>query len=175
MKILGLFRHAKSEWDDSDKRDFDRGINERGRRGARLMGRHIREREGRWDVLLASPAERVRVTLDEARPGPQAEWDKRLYLASSDTILDILRERGGEAASILVAGHNPGLGDLILDLVAPQAENGLFDEAKIKFPTAAHAVLELEIERWADISPGRGRLVHFVRPRDLDPTLGPEL
>ena len=49
------------------------------------------------------------------------------------------------------------------------------DEAMRKFPTAAYAVLELDIAQWADVDEGRGRLVHFVRPRDLDPALGPKL
>ena len=36
-----------------------------------------------------------------------------------------------------------------------------------KFPTAALAVLDFDIERWRDIQPGEGELVDFVRPRDL--------
>ena len=42
MKILGLLRHAKSDWDDTSQRDFDRGLNERGRKGAAKIGQHIR-------------------------------------------------------------------------------------------------------------------------------------
>lgn len=174
MKILGLLRHAKSEWGDSDKRDFDRGVNARGCRGARLMGDHMRRRGMKWDRVLASPAQRVRITLEEARPGPEAEWDRRFYLASSETILDMLREVEGDPAAVLIAGHNPGLGDMVLELVPPGRENALFDEAKIKFPTASLAVFELDIDEWSDIAPGCGTLIHFARPRDLDPDLGPE-
>ncbi len=59
MKRLGLLRHAKSDWDDLSLRDFDRGLNKRGRKGAALMGAHIRDSgvNGTWS--LASPAERV--------------------------------------------------------------------------------------------------------------------
>jgi len=172
VKTLGLLRHAKSDWGPSDKRDFDRGLNTRGRRGAALMGDHIRAHGLRWDRLIASPAERVRRTLEAAELGIGASWDERLYLASTDTIFEMLREAEGEA--VLLAGHNPGLGDMILELVAPSRENALFDEAKVKFPTAAFAVLELEIDDWTDIRPECGALVHFKRPRDLDPELGPE-
>ena len=63
---------------------------------------------------------------------------------------------------------------MVFELVSPKNENDLFDEAKVKFPTAAFAVFELDIENWADIREGRGKLVHFARPRDLDPELGPE-
>lgn len=172
MKILGLFRHAKSDWGQSDKRDFDRGLNGRGRRGAALMGAHIRKHGQRWDRLIASPAERVRLTLASAAVGPEPEWAERLYLAETGTIFEVLCEASGDA--VMISGHNPGLGDMILELVAPSRENALFDAAKVKFPTAAFAVLELEIDDWAEIRPECGTLVHFKRPRDLDPELGPE-
>lgn len=172
MKKLGLLRHAKSDWGPSDKRDFDRGLNARGRRGAALMGAHVREEGTPWDRLIASPARRVQLTLESAAIGPAPEWDERLYLASTDTIYNVLHEASGDA--VLIAGHNPGLGDMVLDLVAPSRENALFDEAKAKFPTAAFAVLDLAIDDWADLRPECGTLVHFKRPRDLDPELGPE-
>lgn len=174
MKILGLLRHAKSDWGASDKRDFDRGLNARGRKGAALIGKHIRDHGVTWDALIASPAERVKITLAEAAIGPAPEWDERLYLASTETIMDVIRDHGGEAQTLLLAGHNPGFGDMVFELVAPQNENTLFDEAKIKFPTAAFAVFELDIDDWADLKEGCGKLVHFARPRDLDPDLGPE-
>ena len=174
MKILGLLRHAKSDWGHSDKRDFDRGLNARGRMGAGLIGQHIRAYEVEWNKLVASPAKRVEATLDEARIGLEPDWEQRLYLASTETICDVIRETGGAADALLIAGHNPGFGDMVFELVAPENENALFDEAKVKFPTAAFAVFELAIDDWADLDEGCGKLVHFVRPRDLDPELGPE-
>lgn len=174
MKILGLLRHAKSDWGESDKRDFDRGLNRRGRKGAELIGEHIRDHGVKWDKLVASPAQRVKTTLEEADIGPAPEWEDSLYLASTETICDVIREQGGDADRLLVAGHNPGFGDMVFELVAPRNENALFDEAKVKFPTAAFAVFELDIDDWADLTEGCGKLVHFARPRDLDPELGPE-
>lgn len=174
MKILGLFRHAKSDWDDLAKRDFDRGLNERGRKGAVLMGEHIRAHGIAWGKIVASPAERVKRTLEAALPQWEPVFDQRIYLASSDTILETVAEHGGSSDSILVAGHNPGLQEVLLDVVAPAQENALFFEAARKFPTAAYAVLELDIEDWSGLGKGCGKLIHFMRPRDLDPELGPE-
>ncbi|MDJ0642653.1 MAG: histidine phosphatase family protein [Erythrobacter sp.] len=174
MKILGLLRHAKSDWDDAAQRDFDRGLNDRGRKGAALIGTHIAEHGIKWDALLASPAERVKLTVQNALPQLDPVFDKRLYLASSDTILETVEAHGGDHKAILVAGHNPGLQDVLLDLVSPAHENELFREATVKFPTATFAVLECDIERWSDLRRYVGRLVHFARPRDLDPALGPE-
>ena len=156
------------------RRDFDRGLNDRGLRGARLMGRHIRGHPVQWDKLLSSPAARCKDTLSEAALGIEPVWDERLYLADGATILETIAELGGDAEAVLVCGHNPGMQDVLLELVPPEAENDLFDEASVKFPTASFAVLELEIDDWADLDDECGKLVHFARPRDLDPTLGPE-
>ncbi|MFA9200639.1 MAG: histidine phosphatase family protein [Cypionkella sp.] len=173
MKLLGLLRHAKSDWDDIGQRDFDRGLNERGRRGARLIGGHIRAQDTRFDRVLASPAERVKATLAEALPDSDVRYDARIYLADAETLLEVLRGVG-EARAVLLAGHNPGLQDLLFALVAPANENALFDEAAVKFPTATFALLELAIDDWAALDKECGKLVHFQRPRDLDPSLGPE-
>ncbi len=179
VKRLGLFRHAKSSWKDTDLRDFDRGLNTRGRKGAVVMGRHIAEHGPVWDILLASPALRVRETLDRSLPAlpqpPAIVWEDQLYLANVPTMLDLLRQIDGDPGSVLLAGHNPGLQDLLAALVADAARDDLFDEAMRKFPTAAYAVLELDIAQWADAEESCGRLVHFARPRDLDPALGPKL
>ena len=154
-------------------RDFDRGLNERGRRGARLIGEHIRQHGVRWDAVVASPAVRVKQTLEEALPAAEARYDKRVYLADAETLLDVVRE-SGDADTVLLAGHNPGLQDLLFALIPPESENDLFDEASVKFPTATFAVLELAIDDWASLDKDIGKLVHFARPRDLDPALGPE-
>lgn len=177
MKRLGLLRHAKSEWDDTVKRDFDRGLNARGRRGAALMGEHITAEDIAWDLTLASPATRIRETFEHARLGLSPVFDDRLYLASPDTISEVLTAQGGgenEPDAILIVGHNPGLQETILNLVAPARENDLFREAVVKFPTAAFAVLECDIDSWSALKPRCATLVHFARPRDLDTELGPE-
>lgn len=173
-KLLGLLRHAKSDWDDIGQRDFDRGLNDRGRKGAALIGAHIRDHGVKWEALLASPAERVKATLESAELGLEPRYDQRVYLADSATLLDVVREKARDAQAVLLAGHNPGLQDLLLSLIPPAHENELFDEASVKFPTASFAVLELAIDDWADLDGEHGKLVHFARPRDLDPTLGPE-
>ena len=174
MKILGLFRHAKSDWDDMAKRDFDRGLNERGRRGAELMGQHIRTHGIKWGTVIDSPAERNRLTMEAAMPDADVQCDKRIYLASSDTILEAVADLAGDSNSVLVSGHNPGMQEVLLELVSEEHENKLFFEAARKFPTAAFAVLELDIDDWSELKPRCGKLVHFARPRDLDAELGPE-
>ena len=177
MKTLGLFRHAKSDWADPRQRDFERPLNRRGQRGALVMGGYIRDHGPAFDRVLSSPAVRCTETIELAsnasgRAFP-VEWDRRIYLASSAALADVLREIDGDPASVLMVGHNPGLEDLIFDLVPDDGSSPLRDEVEVKFPTATFAVLELSIERWSDLADGCARLTALTRPRDLDPSLGP--
>ncbi|MXO60106.1 histidine phosphatase family protein [Altererythrobacter salegens] len=174
MKHLGLLRHAKSDWDDLALRDFDRGLNNRGRRGAAAIGEHIRSFGWRCDMAIASPAERVRRTIEASGLDLEPRWDERLYLADAATLIAVLREIEGDPRRVLLVGHNPGLQELVFRLADPNVDDELLERAAEKFPTATLAVLECDIESWADLAPGCARLVHFARPRDLDPELGPE-
>lgn len=178
MKILGIWRHAKSDWNDRSARDFDRPLNKRGLKGAGIMGVHIARQPLFWERIIASPAVRVAQTIElgaqAAGINPQVRWDRRIYLASSATLIDLLREQEGDPKTILMVGHNPGLEDLIFDLVPDDGSSPLRDIVEEKFPTAAFARLELDIASWADLDDGLARLVHLTRPRDLDAELGPE-
>lgn len=176
MKKLTLLRHAKSSWDDPVQRDFDRPLNQKGRRAARTVGAHLRSAGMVWDHVIASPAARVVDTLDGIWDGYgrtlKPVWERRVYLASATTLLERLHEAPPEADSILLVGHNPGLEDLVLMLVPDEGEP-LRDTLEEKFPTASVAVLEFEGD-WQDLAPRAARLVSFIRPRDLDPALGPD-
>jgi phosphohistidine phosphatase len=175
---LTLFRHAKSGWDDAVARDFDRPLNARGEKAAVLMGTWVKRNGVTFDHVVASPAVRVIDTIDQFVKGTgeriDATWDRRIYLASSATLMDVLRDQSDEYKSIMMVGHNPGMEDLVFDIVPDDGSSPLRDVVWEKYPTAAIARLELDIDSWADIDRKCGRLTLFIRPRDLDPELGPE-
>lgn len=178
MKTLTLFRHAKSGWDSPVARDFDRPLNERGNKGARLMGQHARSLGLRFDHIVSSPAVRCTETLEGFWEGYgeilHPNWDRRIYLASGATLLDVVQELEDGDGHVLMCGHNPGLEDLALMLVPDAKGDDLRDALEMKFPTASLAELSVDVAHWADIREGGARLTRFVRPRDLDPALGPE-
>jgi phosphohistidine phosphatase len=66
----------------------------------------------------------------------------------------------------MLIGHNPGLGGLAAGLAGAGPRKAM-ERLRTKFPTAGLAALSFEIERWAEIAAGAGRLEHFVRPKDL--------
>lgn len=174
MKTLTLLRHAKSGHDDPVARDFDRALNAKGQRAARTMGQHAGALRLSFDFCIASPAVRVVETLDAFAAGygkPLAPlWDRRVYLASATTLLDIASAAPEDTVNLMICGHNPGLEDLALMLARPDDLRTSLEE---KVPTGSMARLAIE-GHWLHLTPGCATLTHFVRPRDLDPRLGPD-
>lgn len=182
-KMLSLLRHAKSSWDDPVAKDFDRPLNGKGKRAAEIMGKWLAREKQVFDSIFASPAIRVTETIDHVETGYGQKlnpvWDRKLYLASTATLMDVLRDSGGDAEHILVVGHNPSLEDLALELLPETAsddapEDALLRELYLKYPTGTFAQIALDIGSWDAIGSNKGRLIEFKRPRDLDASLGPD-
>lgn len=178
MKTLTLLRHAKSGMGEPGQRDFDRTLNAKGQRAAATMGRHWKGLGAGFDAVIASPAQRVVDTIEHFQRGfgslPAIGYDKRAYLASAPGLIELIRAADDDTARLLVIGHNPGLEDLVLGLVPDRADDRLRDDVEEKFPTAGLAELTFAAECWAEVADGGATLVRFVRPRDVDPTLGPD-
>ncbi len=160
MKTLYVLRHAKSSWDYADLADFDRPLNARGRTAAPFIG-EVMERYGfAPDVILASPAVRTRETasLVKNAAGLDAEikHEERIYEASPQTLRQVLAAAGEEFESLMIVGHNPGIEGFV------QYLTGKLES----MPTAALAVVDLDIDRWEQTGSGRGRLRRIIRPKD---------
>lgn len=175
MKLLTLLRHAKSGWDDPAIRDFDRPLNARGRKAARAIGRALRAEGIAFDRIVASPAARVTETLAGLADGYgralDADYDSRVYLASVATLLEIVHAADDRHRRLLIVGHNPGMERLALLLTRG---GDLHDQVAAKYPTGAVVEIGLPVSRWRDAGDGAGALQRFIRPRDLDPELGPD-
>ena len=165
MRTLVVLRHAKSSPGDPRDRDFDRPLNERGRDSAAAVGQFMRDREWAFDLVLASPAVRVRQTIEgiEETYGRALDPDFRepLYNAPAATLLRQLRSIDDQVQKVLLVGHNPGLQELVL-LLADAASDDIRGVAA-NFPPAALAELEVR-GGWHDLRPGSCPLIAFVRP-----------
>jgi phosphohistidine phosphatase len=161
MKTLLLLRHAKSSWDDPALRDFDRPLNERGMKAAPLMGKAMRKRGLRPDLVLSSPAKRaaqtVGLVMKSGHLDCEIRYDERLYAASAPALRDVLSHTEESADEVLLVGHNPGLEELLEDLTGELR----------KLPTAALARIALGVGKWRDLRNGRGKLDWLVRPKEL--------
>jgi phosphohistidine phosphatase len=171
MKRLTVLRHAKSSWDDSQLDDFDRPLNDRGWKAARRMGTELKRRGMHFDCVLASTAARVRETIDGVQEkydfGVPIRFDQRIYLASAETLLALVRGLGDEIGAALIVGHNPGLERLIVELTHND-KRGLRAKVDGKFPTAALAEIGLPAKHWPDVAPGSGEIVELILPKALD-------
>lgn len=171
MKHLAVLRHAKSSWDDAALGDFNRPLNDRGWKAARRIGRELKHRGMHFDFVIASTAARVRETID----GVQGHYDfdapiqfePQMYGASERELLVLVRALPESVKAPLFVGHNPGLERLLVDLTRDD-EGGLRHRVAGKFPTGAMAVMELPAHRWADVTPGSGKIVELILPKELD-------
>ncbi|MET1026857.1 MAG: histidine phosphatase family protein, partial [Dongiaceae bacterium] len=145
-KRLMLLRHAKSAWDQPELSDTERPLSKRGRRAAPLIGQFMLA-EGLIPIsVLCSTAVRARETWDLVaatwpHPPPQKPIAE-LYMSTPRDILAILRNKGGDAASLLVIGHNPGLGDLA-NWLADDGDAEAISRMRQKFPTTGLAIIDL--------------------------------
>lgn len=178
MKTLTLLRHAKSGMGEPGQRDFERTLNAKGQRAAAAMGRHLKSLGAGFDAVIASPATRVVDTIEHFGRGfgalPTVGYDKRAYLASAPGLIELIHGADEAAGRLLIVAHNPGLEDLVLELVPDSPDDRARDDVEEKFPTASVAELRFACASWADVAANGGTLVRFVRPRDIDPTLGPD-
>jgi phosphohistidine phosphatase len=161
MKRLYVLRHAKSSWDDAGLNDFDRPLNDRGQQAAPMMGRVMRDKGFVPDAIVASPALRAKTTAQLARSGGEFDaemrFDDRIYEAGAQTLIDVISEIADSAASALIVGHNPGMEGLVRTLTGKITA----------MPTAALAVIDLDIEKWADAEHDGGKLVDVLGPNKI--------
>lgn len=170
MRRLMLLRHAKSDWSQSEQGDHARGLAPRGRKAAPLIGRYMADHALIPDRAIVSTSVRTRETwglvADMFPHNPPADFDDRIYEASPRDILAALAQAPAAPRSLLVVGHNPGLhetANLLVESGEPRLRASLLD----KFPTAALAVIDFDMDAWADIRPASGHLQCFVTPRAL--------
>jgi phosphohistidine phosphatase len=173
MKRLYLLRHAKAAQAEPGGDDHARALTVRGIADAEAMARYLRKSEAKLDRVLISTSARTIQTADlvlRELQGPRADYRDGLYLAEPGKIAAMLKALPGKLSEVMVVGHNPGLEEVAALLAREpvrrkeRERRGELDE---KFPTAALAVLDFDITRWRDLKPGTGKLVDFVRPKDI--------
>jgi len=163
---LILMRHAKSSWNTPAQDDHDRPLNDRGRRSASAIGGWLHGKGYEPDLVLSSDSARTRETWALASrelSGPtEIVWTQDLYLASAQTMLEVLKTQG-TAKTVLLLGHNPGIAGFANMLVRQPPRHDRFRD----YPTAATAVIEIDAALWRDVDWGKGQVTDFILPREL--------
>ncbi|AYN42498.1 histidine phosphatase family protein [Streptomyces dangxiongensis] len=167
LRRLVVLRHAKSAWPEGVE-DHRRPLAPRGLRDAPAAGRALADSGSLPGLALCSTAVRARRTWELA----SAEWgtpppvrlDGRLYAAGVPELLEVVHEVPPEVETLLLVGHNPGLADLVRALAADGLDDTL-DRVRVKFPTAAIAVLAWRGTGWPALAPGTALLTSFTVAR----------
>ena len=146
MKRLLVLRHAKSSWADNSLDDWQRPLNDRGRRDAPRVGQWLRDHALVPDLIVTSDAVRARETaaaVAKAAGYPrEIVVEPALYHATPADAIEVIRSVGDQAArTLLLVGHNPGLEDLVSRLSGEHHD----------MVTAAIVELTVRIDRWSDL------------------------
>ena len=170
MRRLLLFRHSKSERPEPGGRDHARTLTERGRSDAETIGTYMARHALVPDRVLVSTVARAQETWKHLatafRPAPAARSEQRLYNATPQAILDLHKDMPAAAGSVLVIGHNPGLQELAVMLIA-SSDIEACESLREKFPTSGLAIIDFAFDEWSKLHPHAGRLERFVSPKSL--------
>jgi phosphohistidine phosphatase len=166
MKKLYFVRHAKSSWDEPDLSDFDRPLNDRGKRDAPRMAKRLKEKEVAPDLMLSSPAKRALSTCEKISevlgyPKAAIKTDRRLYHASADEILQVLRELPATCDEVIVFGHNPGLTEFVNEFSND-------DRYIPNVPTCGIVFYKIDVSDWRHLDWKKGHLQFFDYPKSKE-------
>ncbi|MFN4285794.1 MAG: SixA phosphatase family protein [Lacibacter sp.] len=158
-KILLLVRHAKSSWAEPGLADFDRPLNDRGKRDAPEMAQRLLQKKLIPDLLVTSTAKRARSTCKafaEVLHVKQVQQTDDLYLAGVDAFEQVVAALPDSANTVALFAHNPGI-----TAYANTLTNVRVDD----MPTCAIYAVEAACDSWRDFSAAEKRFLFFDYPK----------
>lgn len=161
MKTLILVRHAKSSWDDLGLNDFDRPLNDRGKKDAPKMAEKLSKKKIEIDAFISSPAKRAARTAKIFAEEFKAKkkniiYKTELYLASENVFYEVITKTDDEFDTIAVFSHNPGITDFANDLTEIKIDN---------IPTCGVFAVKIDAKYWADIKDSKKEFWFFDYPK----------
>jgi phosphohistidine phosphatase len=161
MKTLYLVRHAKSSWKYPNLDDFERPLNNRGRKSAPFMGTILKKLNVSPDLILSSPASRASMTarIVAAKidyPLEEIRYSEDIYEFGANALIDVIKYLDNVIDKAMIVGHNPALTELA---------NYIGDTPISNIPTSGVFCAELDIPSWAKISNRCGKLIFFEYPK----------
>jgi phosphohistidine phosphatase len=171
LKTLHFLRHAKSDRGDPSLDDHDRPLTKRGQGSGEAMAEHLKKSGFAVDRVFSSSSRRTRETAELVKPALGAApiaFDDRLYLIDPGGLLEFIHELPDSADAVMLIGHDPAFHALASALSAKTRDQSALTQLREKFPTGAMASIAFDVKSWRDVARGKGELLAFIRPRDLD-------
>ena len=158
-------RHAKSDWSGPNTVDHDRPINKRGQKNAKQIGQWMKRHNYIPQKIMCSTAIRAKQTIElvtEQIEGSSEniDYDKSLYLAAPDTLIELIQLYKNDVSSLMLVAHNPGLEELINFLSKHENEYKSMTTANLAIFEFSDNQFNPEIDK--------GKLIEFIKPKELN-------
>ena len=156
MRKLFVLRHGKASKDFEYADDYIRNLNKKGIAQINQIGYILRESGVKSDEIISSKARRTFETTQIANHYincSEVSFHEDLYLCSQDEIAKKLCQ-SSVAGTRLYVGHNNGISYFV---------NWLCEENLI-MNTGMLIEIDIEIDEWAELSEGLGRIVKTTKP-----------
>jgi phosphohistidine phosphatase len=139
-------RHAKTEMQQLNQKDFDRVLIERGIKDAMTMGARLSQRGIKPELIISSSAKRTEQTASiiaqELEYKHKIQKEDRLYLSNASTIEGFVIGIPDSIHCAMLIGHNPGVSQFVYETNS----RAISDE----MPTSALVVFGFEARSWQD-------------------------
>jgi phosphohistidine phosphatase len=161
LKTLLLIRHAKSDWNDPALKDFDRPLNERGKKNAPEMAKRLLDKDIKIDTLISSPAKRAKKTAELIAKEYDIKKEKiifidQLYLAEPSVFFDVISQIDDEHKHVALFSHNPGITDFANQLADVRIDN---------IPTCGVFAIKMNGKHWKDFAEAEKEFWFFDYPK----------
>jgi phosphohistidine phosphatase len=162
MKTLLLVRHAKSSWDQPGLSDFDRPLNERGKKDAPEMAKRVKEKGIELDHLISSTAKRARKTAryfaeEFGFKKEDVKLVEELYGATQSEFIQAVKGIDDKYETVALFSHNPGITDFASSLTNVRVDD---------MPTCAVFALQIETDNWKDFQNAEKNFLFFDYPKN---------
>lgn len=162
MKILVLVRHAKSSWSHDDLSDFERPLNDRGKKDAPEMAARLKDRKMGIDRLVSSPAKRAKKTakyfaeeLDFKKDDIQIVDE--LYGATHEAFTTAIANINDSFSAVVLFSHNPGITEFAQQLTTTRID---------EMPTCAMFGVQADVDHWSEFANAQKSFLFFDFPKD---------
>jgi phosphohistidine phosphatase len=162
MKTLILVRHAKSSWDTAGLSDFDRPLNDRGKKDAPEMAARLKEKGLEIDGFVSSPAKRAKKTARYFAEAFDLKKDDvrlldQLYLATPEAFRNAVSSLDNKCNAAAVFSHNPGITDFA---------NGLTNVRIDDMPTCSLFAVSADVNNWKEFMAAEKKFLFFDYPKN---------
>lgn len=162
MKTVLLVRHAKSSWDNTALKDFDRTLNDRGLRDAPIMAKRLLDKKVAIDGFISSPALRAITTCTIFAKTYGKENSiityKDLYNAPPLVFSKVIKAAGNNLNNVAIFAHNPGITDFANSLTNTRIDD---------MPTCAIFAVQADIDSWTAFEKADKTFLFFDYPKSL--------